>query len=110
MATGPYRVLVVDDEPAVCALIGDELRRQGYDCTVATQPEQAIGLLDGGAFDLILLDISMPRLSGPDVFVCAKRKAPDCRVVLITAHGTRDCVAQALFLPEKAAPVRREVA
>jgi len=31
-------------------------------------------------------------------------------VVLITAHGTRDCVAQALFLPEKAAPVRREVA
>ena len=110
MATGPHRVLVVDDEPAVCSLIGDQLRRQGYDCTVATQPEQAIGLLDGGAFDLILLDISMPRLSGPDVFVCAKRKAPDCRVVLITAHGTRDCVAQALFLPEKAAPVRREVA
>jgi putative two-component system response regulator len=98
MATGPYRVLVVDDEPAVCALIGDELRQQGYDCTIVTQPEQAIGLLGGGAFDLILLDISMPRLSGLDVLVCAKRKAPVCRVVLITAHGTRDRVAQALFL------------
>ena len=98
MADGPYRVLVVDDEPAVCALIGDELRPQGYDCTVATKPEQAIALLGGGAFDLILADISMPRLSGLDVLIYAKRKAPDCRVVLITAHGTRDHVAQALFL------------
>jgi len=98
VATGPYRVLVVDDEPAVCALIQDVLRQQGCDCTVATEPEQAIALLDGDAFDLILADISMPRLSGLDVLVCAKRKAPDCRVVLITAHGTRDRVAQALFL------------
>jgi DNA-binding response OmpR family regulator len=87
MATGPYKVLVVDDEPAVCALIGDELRQQGYDCTVATQPEQALVLLDGDAFDLILLDISMPRLSGLDVLVCAKRKAPDCRVVTPQAIG-----------------------
>ena len=76
MVTGSYRVLVVDDEPAVCALIGDELRQEGYDCTVATEPEQAISLLDGDAFDLILADISMPRLSGLDVLVCAKRKAP----------------------------------
>jgi putative nucleotidyltransferase with HDIG domain len=91
-------VLVVDDEPAVCALIQDELRQQGCHCTVATEPEQAIGLLDGDAFDLILADMSMPRLSGLDVLVCAKRKAPDCRVVLITARGTRDFVAQALFL------------
>ncbi len=98
MASGPYRVLVVDDEPAVCALIQDELRHQGYNCTVASEPEQAIELLDGDAFDLIVADISMPRLSGLDVLVCAKRKAPDCRVVLITAHGTRDRVAQALFL------------
>jgi len=98
MATGPYRVLVVDDEPAVCAFIQDEFRQQGYDCTVATEPEQAIALLDGDAFDLILADISMPRLSGLHVLVYAKQKAPDCRVVLITAHGTRDHVAQALFL------------
>jgi len=98
MTTGPYRVLVVDDEPAVSALIGDELRRHGYDCTVATQPEQAIRLLDADTFDLILTDISMPRLSGLDVLVYAKRKAPDCRVVLITAHNTRDHIAQALFL------------
>ena len=93
MATGPYRVLVVGDEPTVCALIGDHLRQQGYDLTVATEPEQAIALLDGGALDLILTDISMPRLSGLDVLVCAKRKPPDCRVVPITAHGTRDHVA-----------------
>jgi putative two-component system response regulator len=37
-------------------------------------------------------------LSGLDVLVCAKRKAPGCRVVLITAHGTPNRVAQALFL------------
>lgn len=98
MATGPWRVLIVDDEPAVCALIQDELGRQGYQCVVATEPAQAVRQLDGGAFDLILTDISMPSLSGLDVLVCAKRRTPDCRVVLITAHSTRDRIAQALFL------------
>jgi len=77
MATGPYRAPVVNDEPAASALIGDELRRQGYDCTVATKSKQAIAPLDGDAFDLILPDISMPRLNCLDVPVCAKRKAPD---------------------------------
>lgn len=93
-----YKVLIVDDEPAVCALIRDELRQQGYQCMIATEPERAIALLKGLAFDLVILDISMPRLSGLDVLVCVKRKAPDCRVVLITAYATRETIAQALFL------------
>jgi response regulator RpfG family c-di-GMP phosphodiesterase len=98
MATGPFRILVLDDEPAACALIGDELRRQGYDGTIATEPEQAIALLDGDPFDPVITDVSMPRLSGLDVLVHAKRKVPDGRVALITAHGTHDHIAQALFL------------
>ena len=98
MASGPCRALVVVDEPAPCALVGDELRQRGYDCTVGAHPEQSLGLLDGNAFDLVLAGISPPRLSGLDVLVCAKRKAPDCRAVLITAHGTRGRVAQTPFL------------
>jgi putative two-component system response regulator len=98
MPTCPYRVLVVDNEPAVCALIQDELRQQGYECKIATDAEQAVVLLGRQAFEVMIVDISMPRLSGLDVLVCSKRKAPDCRVVLITAHGTRDLVARALFL------------
>ena len=52
MAASPYRVLVVDDEAAVCAFVQDELCQQGCDCAVATDPQQAIALLDGDAFDL----------------------------------------------------------
>ena len=91
-------MLAVDDDPAVCAFIGDELRRHGYDCTVVAQPARAVALLDSEKFDLILADISMPGLSGLDMLVYAKRKAPNCRVVLITAHGMREHVAKALFL------------
>lgn len=97
-ASGLRRVLVVDDEQEVCALVGDELSQHGYDCQLATEPEQALALLDEGAFDLVITDISMPRLSGLDVLLYARRKAPDCRVVLMTGHGKRDYVAQALFL------------
>src|ERR1035437_9250153 len=97
-ATVPCKVLVADDEPAICVLIVDELSQRGYQCTIATDPEHAIALLDGEAFDLIITDISMPRLSGLDVLLHATRKAPDCRVVLMTAYGTRDFVAQALSL------------
>jgi DNA-binding response OmpR family regulator len=59
MTTGdPCKILIVDDEPAVGALIGAELRQQGHACTLATGPEQAIALLDGGAFDLVITDIA----------------------------------------------------
>ncbi|MCY2932406.1 MAG: response regulator [Planctomycetota bacterium] len=88
----------MDDEPAVCALIQDELRREGLHCTVATAPEYAIRLLDGKTFDLVITDICMPRIGGMDILVYARRKSPNCRVVLITGQGTRDLVAQALFL------------
>jgi len=98
MATGPFKIPVVDDEPAVRAFLGDQLRQQGYQCVAATRPEQAIALFDGGAFDLILTDTSTPRLSGLNVLLCAKRRALDCRVVLITSQGTHDHVGQAFFL------------
>ena len=96
--TGSCRVLVVDDEPEICVLIADELCRQGYQCTIATDPERAIALLGVMAFDLVITDICMHRLSGLEVLICAKRNTPACRVVLMTACGTRDFVAQALDL------------
>jgi CheY-like chemotaxis protein len=101
-------VLVVDDEPAVCALIGDERGQQGYDCTVAAQPEQSLGLLDGDAFDLIPADISMPRFSGLDVLACANARFDP----KIAAAALAWCQPhrEALFLPGRAAPARQEVA
>ncbi len=94
----PARILIVDDEPSVCSLLGDELRQQGYECTVATASEHAIELLDGDGFELVLTDIAMPRVSGLDLLVSVRRKLPHCRVVLMTAYGTTECIAQALFL------------
>jgi CheY-like chemotaxis protein len=60
-------VLVVEDCPQIAALEADLLRTSGRRALVAADGEEALALLEGTAVDLILLDLSMPGLSGQDV-------------------------------------------
>jgi len=91
-------VLIVDDEPSICALIREELAEGGFSCFTATEPEQAQGLLGSQHFDLLITDIAMPRISGLDLLAYVNRQAPGCRVILITGVSTRAYVAQAIML------------
>lgn len=91
MATGPCRVLVVDDALAAYGLIEGELRQQRSQCALAARPERAIAPHEGAASDLIFGDILTPRLSGLGVVV-------SCR-----SH------CEARFLPSEAAPACHEV-
>src|SRR5713226_9903796 len=81
------KILVVDDEPANCALFEAILRNQGYSVVLATDGHGALEEFARHRPDLILLDVMIPR---PDGFeVCRRLKAnPDTRlipVVLVTA-------------------------
>ena len=64
-ATVP-RVLLVDDEPGIRHLCKTYLRHEGFQCSDAGNGEEALQLLGSQAFDLVLLDIDMPRLSGAE--------------------------------------------
>ncbi len=61
------RVLIVDDEQVVCDLLQDELTNQGYLCTTALNGDEALASLAKQEFDVILLDIRLPGMSGMEV-------------------------------------------
>ena len=61
------KILVVDDEPAITNLIRMNLARQGYNVTCAYDGQEAADLLEGNTFDLVLLDIMLPKFDGYDL-------------------------------------------
>jgi len=67
MNRAPARILVVDDEEHLAAGIRENLQAEGYDTEVAHDGEQGLAKVRAGTFDLILLDVMMPKLDGLQV-------------------------------------------
>jgi DNA-binding response OmpR family regulator len=81
------RILVVEDDPAICALLEALLRRRGYEYDVVSDGNDAIRRLRCGSYSAVLLDLMLPGVFGFDVlrFLDAERPAMTPRVVIITA-------------------------
>ncbi len=98
MNTRAKTVLIVDDEPQLCLLIGDELSACGFDCHSTTDPQEAMDLLGMECYDVLITDIAMPDVSGLDLLTLARQNAPACKVILATGASSREYLAQALIL------------
>jgi CheY-like chemotaxis protein len=83
------RVLIVDDEPEVRAVLGDLLTEAGCLVTVAADGTEALAECERQSFDLVLSDVSMPGLSGWEVASRLRRRFPDLRLGLVTGWGDR---------------------
>jgi putative two-component system response regulator len=98
MPDKPFTVLIVDDERSIGEMIRTELSMTGFDCTVTSNPLEAVGLLSKRRFDVLVTDISMPRIGGLDLLAHVRRNALACKVILVTGVTNRDHLAQALIL------------
>src|SRR5690606_6261434 len=78
------RVLLVDDDPAVRRDYGRFLRRLGCRVEEAEDGDDALDKLNGAAFDLIISDIGMPRLTGMEFLRAVRQRDLDVPVILIT--------------------------
>ncbi len=92
----PARILIVDDSETNRDIIGTRLRSQGYETAEAADGEQGLAAVNACAPDLILLDVTMPKLNGLEV--CRRLKSdggrPFTPIILLTARAdTRDVVA-----------------
>ncbi|MSQ42336.1 MAG: response regulator transcription factor [Dehalococcoidia bacterium] len=82
----PSRVLVVEDELVVRELIVRQLQGFGYCATAVASGEEALALLDRERFDLVLLDVGLPGISGFEA--CgAIRARSEVPIIFVTAHG-----------------------
>ncbi len=79
-----HRILIVDDEVHIRALLKRLLKRQGYDCTVAASADEAWQILDGSGFDLVLSDVNMPGTSGLELAPRIAERFPNTPVVMVT--------------------------
>jgi DNA-binding response OmpR family regulator len=81
------RILVVEDDPAICVLVEAILSRRNYACEIVHNGNDAIRLLRGNVYSAVLLDLMLPGVFGFDVirFVHAERPWMASRVIVMTA-------------------------
>ncbi|MCI8341326.1 MAG: response regulator transcription factor [Eggerthellaceae bacterium] len=79
------RILLVEDDKAIVATLGDLLREEGYDVTCASTQDSALAALEADRFDLALLDVGLPQGNGFAVCAAARSSAPDMPVIFLTA-------------------------
>jgi DNA-binding NtrC family response regulator len=83
----PSRVLVVDDDAEMRALLLDVLEKEGYEVAEASDGAQAVLALRAREFDLILIDKNMPGPSGLDLLPGLRRVCPRSQFIMMTAYG-----------------------
>lgn len=79
-------VLVVDDDPDLCANVWDLLRERGFRVAIAHEEEDAARLLREQAFRIVLIDMKLPSGDGGSVFQQVRQSNPQARTVVITGH------------------------
>ena len=86
-----FRILVVDDEAAERITLGEVLRLEGYQVTLAASGEEALALArQTDPFDLAILDLRLPGINGLQVLGGLRRISEDTIVILITGYGTME--------------------
>jgi CheY-like chemotaxis protein len=97
-------VLVVEDDPAVLALIETTLRRAGHDVIAVPTPGRALAALeDRHPFDVVLTDVVMPEMSGFDLADEVRRRSPRTQIVFTSGYAC-DLVRRPISDPFLAKP------
>jgi DNA-binding response OmpR family regulator len=87
VANGSARILLVDDEQSIQTLLSYPLRKDGYHVTSALDGGEALQRFEEGRFDLVILDLMLPRLDG--VEVCRHlRSRSQVPIIMLTAKGS----------------------
>jgi len=92
----PIRVLVVDDEPVLLKALEALLSKKGHQVTALDSPITATQRLAQEDFDVALLDVKMPDLSGLELLTAVKHRRPEVEVIMMTGHATVETALSAV--------------
>lgn len=79
------RILLVEDEPGLVLTISDLLTGKGYDVTTAEDGEVGLAHAGNGNFDLVILDVMLPKRTGHDVCRELRQRGSDVAILMLTA-------------------------
>ena len=113
------KVLVVDDEQDICAMLTKFLRSSGYSCESFTDPAKALEVLKRNGFDLVISDIKMAGIDGLQLLSEIIKIDPGVDTIMMTGHtstytysdiikaGAADFIAKPFQMPELKAKIER---
>jgi CheY-like chemotaxis protein len=81
-------VLVVDDDDVIRRLLDVQLSRLGYSVTTAADASEAIERHAGRRIDVLVTDVVMPGMDGPELASAMREANPDLRVLFLSGYGT----------------------
>jgi DNA-binding response OmpR family regulator len=81
------RVLIVEDDESMAVALGDGFRYEGWEVEVARDGSAGLRLASDGDFQLVLLDVMLPRMSGLDVCRALRRAGNRVPIIMLTARG-----------------------
>jgi two-component system alkaline phosphatase synthesis response regulator PhoP len=81
------RVLLVEDEPGLLLTLTDRLSNEGYVVETASDGEAGLHRAAGESFDLIILDVMLPRMNGFDVCRDLRQRGVSTPIIMLTARG-----------------------
>lgn len=90
------KVLIIDDEPSIRRTLREILEFEKYEVTEATDGMEGLVKVKRTFFDVILLDIKMPKMDGMEVLERLMVLSPDSSVIMISGHGTIDTAVEAV--------------
>ena len=90
------KILVIDDERAIRNTLKEILEYEKYQVELAENAKQAIELIRGNEYDIILCDIKMPETDGLELLPQLLEEHPDTPVVMISGHGNIDTAVEAI--------------
>lgn len=92
------QILFLEDEPTIREVLTEYMKMQNYDVTCAGDGEEALGFLKTRHFDMAVLDIMVPKVSGLDVLGYIKEHKPEMATIMLTALGDEKTQVQAFNL------------
>ena len=90
------RILIVDDDQVSCQLFAEALEQEGYRVDQAHSGDEAIDLLRAGLYDLLVIDVRMPGMSGLEATRAVHKQHPALPIIVITAFGSMETAIEAI--------------
>ncbi len=90
------KVLVIDDDPAICKTVGLLLEDHGYSPRTFTDPDEALGTAEKESFQVALLDLRMPKMDGVEVVEKLKKIDSRMSCIVMTAYPDLDSATETM--------------
>ena len=91
-------VLIVEDESLIRWSLRQKFEERGYRVAEAESGSEALAALDGGLFDLVMLDYKLPDMTGLDILRRMRSEDHECVVIMMTAYSTVESAVEAIKL------------